>query len=313
MLLRAKSIAATFACGVAMAASPASAVSYDYDFTAAGHNSGDWSLVGSASWVTDGALSPADRLRLTSNAGGQVGNAWLSTGTVDAGQAWTAEFTWQITFGVGGGADGLGFHVQENGTAANTFFNGAGLSTPYLSVGIDTFDNAEGSAFHVEVHHNGSQIYADNLSAIPGMGSSFDNVYQVLMTYDGANNFGLRGREPRHSKLQCLLRSHHSRTGDGFVIRGRIASRTSTESAESLTRPSRGIRGPQARSSRFRILRDIFWSAVVPTCAESSLNPKASRAAALQCPARRRRAPTARPRFTTGILVFSHDPSRHDA
>ena len=191
MLLRAKSIAATFACGVAMAASPASAVSYDYDFTAAGHNSSDWSLVGSASWVTDGALSPADRLRLTSNAGGQVGNAWLSTGTVDAGQAWTAEFTWQITFGVGGGADGLGFHVQENGTAANTFFNGAGLSTPYLSVGIDTFDNAEGSAFHVEVHHNGSQIYADNLSAIPGMGSSFDNVYQVLMTYDGANNFGL--------------------------------------------------------------------------------------------------------------------------
>ena len=158
MHLRAKSVAMTLLCGAAMAASPVWAVTYDYDFTGADHNSTDFSLVGNASWASDGALSPPNRLRLTSNGGGQVGNAWVNTGSVDAGQAWSAAFTWQITFGVGGGADGLGFHVHENGTAANTFFNGAGLSTPYLSVGIDTFDNAEGSAFHVEVHRDGSQI-----------------------------------------------------------------------------------------------------------------------------------------------------------
>jgi len=191
MHLRAKSVAMTLLCGAAMAASPVWAVTYDYDFTGADHNSTDFSLVGNASWASDGALSPPNRLRLTSNGGGQVGNAWVNTGSVDAGQAWSAAFTWQITFGVGGGADGLGFHVHENGTAANTFFNGAGLSTPYLSVGIDTFDNAEGSAFHVEVHRDGSQIYADNLSVIPGMGSSFDDVYQVLMAYDGGGNFSL--------------------------------------------------------------------------------------------------------------------------
>ena len=169
----------------------ASAVPFDYDFTGADHNSADFALVGNAFWTTDGALSPPNRLRLTSNGGGQVGNAWLDTGNLDGSQAWSAAFTWQITFGVGGGADGLGFHIQEDGIAANTFFNGAGLSNPRLSIGIDTFDNAEGSAFHVEVHLDGTQIYADNLSVIPGMGTSFDDVYQVLMSYDGAGNLGL--------------------------------------------------------------------------------------------------------------------------
>lgn len=175
----------------ALAASSASAISFNYDFTGADFNSPDFALVNDASWTTDVALSSPNRLRLTSNGGGQVGDAWLNTTTVDAGQVWTADFTWQITFGVGGGADGLGFHLHESGTAANTFFNGAGLSDPRLSIGIDTFDNAEGSNFHVEVHLDGTQIYANNLSVIPGMGNSFDDVYQVSMSYDGASNLGL--------------------------------------------------------------------------------------------------------------------------
>ena len=191
MELRSKFVAAAVgACGV-MVSSTALALSYTYDFTGADHNSSDFSLVGNASWVSDGGLSPANRLRLTSNGGGQVGNAWLNTENVDGGQAWSADFTWQITFGTGGGADGLGFHLHEGGTGANTFFNGAGLSNPRFTVGIDTYDNAEGSAFHVEVHLDGTQIYADNLSVITGMGDSFDDVYQVLMAYDGATNFAL--------------------------------------------------------------------------------------------------------------------------
>lgn len=191
MDVRSKVVAVALGCCLAMVSNAALALSYDYDFTGADHSTTDFSLVGSASWATDGGLSPANRLRLTSNGGGQVGNAWLNTDNVDAGQAWSAEFSLQITFGVGGGADGLGFHLHENGTSANTFFNGAGLSDPRFTVGIDTFDNAEGSAFHVEVHLDGTQIYADNLSVIPGMGSSFDDVYQVVMAYDGSNNFAL--------------------------------------------------------------------------------------------------------------------------
>ena len=191
MDLRVKLVSVALGGWLLLAASPAAAISYDYDFTAADHNTSDIALVGSAAWVTDGSLSPANRLRLTSNGGGQVGNAWINTGSVIASQAWTANFTWQISFGNGGGADGLGFHLQEDGLSANTFFNGAGLSNPRFSVGIDTFDNSEGSNFHVEVHLDGSQIYADNLSVIPGMGNSFDDIYQVFMAYDGANNFAL--------------------------------------------------------------------------------------------------------------------------
>lgn len=191
MQLRSNLAALVLSGVLVLLANPAAAISYSYDFTGADFNTPDISLVGDAFWTTDGGLSPPNRLRLTSNAGGQVGDAWINTGSVDAGQAWSAEFDWQITFGGGGGADGLGFHLHEDGLAAHTYFNGAGLTNPRLSVGIDTWDNAEGSNFHVEVHLDGVQIYADNLSVIPGMGDSFDDVYQVLMAYDGANNFAL--------------------------------------------------------------------------------------------------------------------------
>lgn len=191
MDLRSKFIAAVMGGCFLLAASPAAAITYGYDFTAADHNTSDLTLVGNAAWAIDGGLAPPNRLRLTSNGGGQVGNAWVNTGSVNAGQAWNANFMWQITFGNGGGADGLGFHLQEDGLGANTYFNGAGLSNPRFTVGIDTFDNAEGSNFHVEVHLDGSQIYANNLSVIPGMGNSFDDFYQVFMAYDGANNFAL--------------------------------------------------------------------------------------------------------------------------
>ena len=108
MDLRAKLVSVALGGWFLLAASPAAAISYGYDFTAADHNTSDISLVGSAAWVTDGALTPPNRLRLTGNSGGQVGNAWINTGSVNASQAWTADFTWQITFGNGGGADGLG-------------------------------------------------------------------------------------------------------------------------------------------------------------------------------------------------------------
>ena len=131
---------------LALAPTQAGAISFLYDFTGPHWLSPDFVGVGSAFWANDGALTPPTRLRLTCACGGQVGNAWLATDEVDAGQAWSAEFTWQITFEGGGGADGLGFHLQETGTGANTFFNGAGLTAnSFLSVGIDTWNNGGGA------------------------------------------------------------------------------------------------------------------------------------------------------------------------
>jgi hypothetical protein len=173
------------------------AVSFAYDFTspAAQWGSGDFSLVGSASWVNDTGLpsTPYHRLRLTPSAGGQVGNAWVNTTPVDASQAWNAEFTWQITFEGGGGADGLGFHLQETGTGANTFFNGAGLlANSFLSIGIDTWNNGGANGdnydFALEIHKNGSQLAEIDLG---GLGGVADDVYQLVMSYDGAGTLTL--------------------------------------------------------------------------------------------------------------------------
>lgn len=180
--MRARSILWGLVLGSALAGSPALGISFGYDFTGPDFNSPDFSLVGSAGWVTEASVS---RLRLTPAAGGQVGNAWNNT-AIDGGQAWNAEFTWQITFEGGGGADGLGFHLQEDGTGANTFFNGAGLSDPRLSVGIDTWNNGGEFDFALEVHLNGSQVGGEvNLA---GLGGVADDVYQVIMSYDGAGN-----------------------------------------------------------------------------------------------------------------------------
>jgi hypothetical protein len=190
MELRPKLAGLALGFGLLFAASPAAALAvYGYDFTGADWFSPDWVGVGSAHWANDGALVPPTRLRLTSAAGGQLGNAWINTGTVDAGQAWSAEFTWQITFEGGGGADGFGFHLHEAGTGANTFFNGAGLGASFLSIAVDTWDNGGEGSYHLEVYNNGPQV-GGNIDLNP-LGGVADDVYQMLMTYDGAGNLAV--------------------------------------------------------------------------------------------------------------------------
>lgn len=171
-------------------ANPAAAIVYDYDFTSSDWSTSDITLVGSAAWANDGALTPPTRLRLTPAAGGQVGDAWLNTNTVDARAAWSAAFTYQITFEGGGGADGLGFHLQNLGTSAHTYFNGAGLlSGSYLSVGIDTWDNGGEGSFHLQVSNNGSQT-GGNVD-LSGLGGVADDIYQVIMNYDGTGSLAV--------------------------------------------------------------------------------------------------------------------------
>ena len=70
-------------------ANPAAAIVYDYDFTSSDWSTSDITLVGCAAWANDGALTPPTGLGLTPAAGGQVGDAWLNTNTVDARAAWS--------------------------------------------------------------------------------------------------------------------------------------------------------------------------------------------------------------------------------
>ncbi len=191
--------------GIALAASlllmigtgSAWALSISGDFSGADYNSSSVSLVGSAAWVSDPGISPPygqnQRLRLTPNSpGGQRGNAWLNTDTYRADGAWTFDFTMQITYPQGGGADGMGFHMHEAGLGADTWIRGQGLGATFLSLGFDTWNNGGDSPvdFGLVVYNNGSQSgsYVDLGASI---GSPDPWQINVSMVYDGLGNLVL--------------------------------------------------------------------------------------------------------------------------
>lgn len=175
-------------------AGTASALSISGDFSGADYNSAGVSLVGSAGWVSDPGISGSyganERLRLTGNSpGGQRGNAWLNTDTYRADGAWTFDFTMQITYPQGGGADGMGFHMHEASLGADTWIRGEGLGANFLSLGFDTWNNGGDSPvdFGLVVYNNGSQSgsYVD-------LGTSIGNPdpwkINVSLAYNGAGN-----------------------------------------------------------------------------------------------------------------------------
>ena len=178
----------------------ASPIVLDLDFTGADwqtpqitgvHGSG--SPGSSPSWASDpginGDYGGPTRLRLTNNAGGQRGNAWYNPATVEANAAWNAQFDMQITYEVGGGADGLAFHLQEVGTGADTFLQGQGLGSEFLSVVVDTWDNGGECAFGLAIHNNGAQV--GSCYDLSGIGPVANNIYTVAMTYDGLGSLGV--------------------------------------------------------------------------------------------------------------------------
>ncbi len=183
-----------------LAAASAEAVSYSLDFTGADwqtpditgvHGAGDPST--SPSWANDPGINNdyggPKRLRLTNNGGGQLGNAWYNAATVQANAAWSAQFDMQITYEVGGGADGIGFHLQEVGIGANTWIQGQGLGSNFLSVVMDSWDNGSGCDFGLEIFNNGSQI--GSCHDLSGIGPAVNNIYRVAMTYDGSGTLGV--------------------------------------------------------------------------------------------------------------------------
>jgi hypothetical protein len=147
----------------------------------------------SPSWANDaginGAYGGPTRLRLTNNQGGQRGNAWYNGATVEANAAWNAQYDMQITYEVGGGADGIAFHLQEIGTGADTFIEGQGLGSEFLSVVIDTWDNGGQCGFGLAIHNNGAQV--GSCHDLSGIGPVANNIYTVAMTYDGLGSLGV--------------------------------------------------------------------------------------------------------------------------
>jgi len=162
------------------------------NFSGADYGTADMSLVNGggsgAFWITDPGISPPfglnERLRLTSNSGGQRGNAWYNPTTVVAAGDWTFDFTMQITYPTGSGADGMAFHMQEIGVGADTFIQGQGLGTDFLSVTFDTYNNFDSCSvdFGLAVFNNGSQV--GSCVDLSGIGTPDPYAYSVGLAHD---------------------------------------------------------------------------------------------------------------------------------
>jgi hypothetical protein len=148
------------------------------DFTGGDFETASMALVGDAFWTEDGApiFSPYPRrLRLTNNGSGRNGSAWDAERRWDASASWSSISRFQITFGGPDGADGLGFHLQTNGTTINPNHHGFGLGGRRLSVVIDTWNNDDGADESLQVWLSGHRLYSNNLQDLasdPRPGSS---------------------------------------------------------------------------------------------------------------------------------------------
>ena len=164
------------------------------DFTAGDFGTSSLALVGDAFWTEDGApiFSPYPRrMRLTSNGSGRNGAAWDTERRWDASANWSSISRFQITFGGPDGADGLGFHLQSNGTEINPNHHGFGLGGERLSVVIDTWNNGdEGANESLQVWLAGNRIYMNDLQDLardPRPGSS-PSVFRLEVRHLAALN-----------------------------------------------------------------------------------------------------------------------------
>ena len=164
-------------------------IAFHHDFTGSSFETTDLSLVGSTFWVRDedALFQPnPQRLRLTNNGGCQVGSAWL-TQPIDASKSWSTAFRLQISHLVNGGADGLSFHLQPDGLAANPGIRGS-FTGSALTVAVDTWDNGEGTSESLEVLLGGNRIFFNDLldfAADPTPGTT-GHVYRLELDYLGA-------------------------------------------------------------------------------------------------------------------------------
>ena len=203
------------------------AIDHDYTRFDRDFESAELNLVGSAFWTNDydPLFAPhPERLRLTSNGGGQVGSAWW-TGTVDPSQSWSTTFRFQISYPAMGGADGLGFHIQGDGIGANPGHEGGSLSSPRLSVAVDTWDNGpEGTSESLRIILDGTELYLNDLTDFagdPNPGSS-PSVFRMELTYSaGAHELSIRlfdegGSDALYDSLEGIGLDHFGPSTVGF-------------------------------------------------------------------------------------------------
>ena len=97
---------------------------------------------------------------------------------------WQFDFTMQITYPTGSGADGMAFHMQEIGTGADTFIQGQGLGADYLSVTFDTYNNFDACSvdFGLAIFNSGSQV--GSCVDLSGIGNPDPWAYSVSKTHN---------------------------------------------------------------------------------------------------------------------------------
>jgi hypothetical protein len=172
---------------LATAARAQSTLSASYSFEGGDWGSSDWSMVGNALYANDGALTPAHRLRLTSNNFYQNGAAWLNTTAVNPTTDWTWTMRGENSFPNGGSiwADETSMILQTAGASANVgtgAFDGSGLGT-YVAVVLDNFSSLPNNLVEVYTSSGG-------LIGSFSVGSYLDrgDYYNCTATYTAATD-----------------------------------------------------------------------------------------------------------------------------
>jgi hypothetical protein len=254
------------------------------DFTGADFQTADFVLNGNAVWVEDPApfFQPQSRrLRLTSNQTNQQGSAWYAGHRVDASQNWKAFYQFQLSYQGAAGADGLGFHMQSDGTAANPAENGVGLSGPRISVVVDTYNNGpQGTEESLYVLVNGAVLYFNDLLDFPSdprPGSS-PSVFRMELEYgaaaqelrialfdEGSSSFldervsiDLRNLGPAHAGFSArtggATQNHDVRS---FLLAGTVPIE---DLAPDSYRRARDFTGSDFETSSLALVGDAFWT-----------------------------------------------------
>ena len=254
------------------------------DFTGANFQTDDFVLNGNAVWVEDPApfFQPHPRrLRLTSNQTNQQGSAWYAAQRIDASQNWKAFYQFQLSYQGAAGADGLGFHLQSDGTAANPTEDGIGLSGPRISVVVDTYNNGpQGTEESLYVLVNGAVLYFNDLLDFPSdprPGSS-PTVFRMELEYwaaaqelrialfdEGSDNFldervsiDLRNLGPSHAGFSArtggATQNHDVRS---FLLAGTVPI---VDLAPQQLRRSRDFTSGDFETPSLGLVGDAFWT-----------------------------------------------------
>ena len=111
-----------------------------FSYTGAQWQATNITLQGNANWYDGGATD--HRLLLTYSELYQVGSAWVNDRTLNPSKDWTATFAMNANYPLHDGpADGMGFHLQTNGTSLNCFEHYASDHDSALTIRWNTYQD----------------------------------------------------------------------------------------------------------------------------------------------------------------------------